>query len=207
MELFLLRHRKQNSGWKIVGVIFRESIKRADVVCKASRMSHVFLIHGLIELIFGLLNFLTSNTILLPGDKSPASTSLALLGGELWSYSIICLGLASLSVAHVPDSDRGKQVLGIVGLLYNFLIVWSAVSRAWRGWIFIGNRPGLSWHIAAIIVHGTMTLWFLMWLVQVFVSSKQVEDKQADTNQSKVVRTEKTDYNCRKDTPLPIPVD
>ena len=156
---------------------------------KMGLSSHVFVIHGLIELGFGLINLLTSNKILLPGDTAPAATSLALLGGELWSYSIICLGLVSLLIAHTPDSETGKRILGVAGLLYNSFIAGSAGYRASRGWIFVGNRPGISWHIAAMVIHGTIAVWFLIWLVQA-VSAGRVEESEGNLTKQHETKTD-----------------
>ena len=127
---------------------------------------HVFVVHGLIELTFGVLNLMTSNGALLPGDTSPPAKSLALLGGNLWSYSIICLGFASLLASFAPDKEQSKVILGITGMLYNLFMVSSASSRAFKGWIFIGNRPGILWQMFAIIIHGTVAFLFLVWIVQ-----------------------------------------
>lgn len=155
---------------------------------------HVFLIHGLIELCFGLINLLTSNKLLLPGDTAPEATSLALLSGQLWSYAIICLGIASLLIAHAHDSDTGKRILGITGLLYNSFIVGSAGYRAYRGWIFIGNRSGISWHITGMVIHGTIAMWFLIWLVQAMRSGC------ADESEGKLAKPKylKVDINQNK---------
>ncbi len=127
---------------------------------------HVFLVHGLIELCFGALNAFTSNGALLPGDTEPPATSLALLGGNLWSYAIVCLGIASILASFAPDTESSKKGLGLAGMLYNMFMVAAASSRALKGWIFIGNKPGILWHVCAIVIHGTVTFWFLAWLVQ-----------------------------------------
>ncbi len=127
---------------------------------------YVFLVHGLVELCFGAINVLTSNGALLPGDTTPPAKSLALLGGNLWSYSIICLGFASIFASFAPDNEHSKVGLGLAGLLYNAFMVASASSRACKGWIFIGNKSGILWHIGAIIIHGTIAVGFLVWLLQ-----------------------------------------
>ena len=144
---------------------------------------HVFVVHGLVELGFGLLNLATSDHFLLPGDTAPPAKSLALLGGNLWSYSIICLGFASLAASTTSDSEISKQFLGVAGLLYNLFIVGAAGSRAMKGWIFIGNKTGISWHLMAIAIHGTISVWFLIWIIQTVTASKDEntdEDKQKE---------------------------
>ena len=153
---------------------------------KMGLTKHVFVVHGLIELIFGVINLMTSNGALLPGDTSPPAKSLALLGGNLWSYSIICLGLASLLASFAPDKEQSKLILGIAGMLYNLFMVTSARSRACKGWIFIGNKPGILWHFCAIIIHGTVAFWFLVWIVQT------VNYKSNDEERSQEIINEKS---------------
>jgi len=148
--------------------------------------NQVFVVFGLIELLFGILNLLTSNDILLPGDSEEPAKSLVLLAGNLWSYAIISFGSGFLLMSLLPDHDLGKIFIAVTGLLYNQFMVASAGSRALKGWIFIGNKPGVLWHIAAITVHGTLALWFMFWIIQAkFYGGKKQDDKELGELQRK----------------------
>lgn len=147
---------------------------------------HVFVVFGLIELSFGIINVVTDDNILLPGDTTPPAKSLALLGGGLWSYAIICLGFACLAASLTPDNEQTKLVLGVAALMYNIFMVIMAGSRAYKGWIFLGNRSNISWHIGAIALHGTLALWFIMWILQT-ETCKEKEKNSSDAIKKKHV--------------------
>ena len=129
--------------------------------------SFVFVAHGLLESSVGIYNLLTANRLICPVDTEPAATSITLMGGELWSYSVISMGVGSLLAANASNDSPAKRAVCVAGMVYHGSLVVSAIFRAARGWIFLGGRPTTSMAVGSILlVHGGLVLWFGAWYVR-----------------------------------------
>lgn len=128
--------------------------------------SIVFVAHGLLESSAGIYNLFSCNRCICPVDPEPAATSLTLVGGELWSYSVISMGIGSLLAANAPDDSPAKRAICVAAMFYHGSIVVSGIYRAVRGWTYLGGRSAKSHVLGVLLVHGVLALWFLAWYVR-----------------------------------------
>eukprot|EP00294_Goniomonas_avonlea_P016934 CAMPEP_0114539928 /NCGR_PEP_ID=MMETSP0114-20121206/498_1 /TAXON_ID=31324 /ORGANISM="Goniomonas sp, Strain m" /LENGTH=142 /DNA_ID=CAMNT_0001724061 /DNA_START=13 /DNA_END=441 /DNA_ORIENTATION=+ len=129
---------------------------------------YLLLAHGLVEGGFGLLNLLSGvmgSQVLFPGDTVPAATSRTLMAGEVWSCSIMALGLTALSAAWQPVSVRRPVVAG--ALLYHALLALGSVRRLSQGMITMGlDAEDPSQGVATVVTHGVFAAAFVWWLLR-----------------------------------------